>query len=340
MARDNDVISITPISGFKTFCDPWTLFAGDLAHLHWKNNAELIFDSTMGINKQESLPEPWHPTQQVREEFGNMLKRSKVDIPYDFSQAAPLTPSIRCTSGGTFLIGSLFPVFSFSVFHSTSYMFPILLFVAAGSYGSTRLASRKGSESGSSTHFPMEGMIGFLKKQINQDNKYQENLLNQALLLEQMNIVDIPYPAPNVIHGNAGSQYRCFSSIHSHNSVYSPRWALISLTKLVNCKAPNTAPNGWSFDLNLVRLLQEEPLWAGPGEEIVAKSWKFEARKVCRYEGIDDAGETFYGEAVVYLRVPETFFDPEASPAADKLFAVTQLFSKRRNFFESEILCQ
>ncbi|KAH8913568.1 hypothetical protein BT69DRAFT_1234412 [Atractiella rhizophila] len=32
------------------------------------------------------------------------------------------------------------------------------------------------------SQFPMEGMIGFLKKRINQDNRYQENLLNQALL--------------------------------------------------------------------------------------------------------------------------------------------------------------
>ncbi|KAH8922020.1 hypothetical protein BT69DRAFT_274512, partial [Atractiella rhizophila] len=88
-ARDRGVISITPVSGLRTFRDPWTFFAGDLAHLHWKNDAELIFDSTMGINKQESLPEPWHPTQEVREEFGNMVERSKVDIPYDFSQATP-----------------------------------------------------------------------------------------------------------------------------------------------------------------------------------------------------------------------------------------------------------
>ncbi|KAH8927601.1 hypothetical protein BT69DRAFT_1330315 [Atractiella rhizophila] len=89
IARDSGVISVTPISGLATFRDPWTFFAGDLAHLHWKNDAELIFDSTMGINKQESLPEPRHPTQQIHEEFGNMIERSKIDIPYAFSQAAP-----------------------------------------------------------------------------------------------------------------------------------------------------------------------------------------------------------------------------------------------------------
>ncbi|KAH8913567.1 hypothetical protein BT69DRAFT_1344407 [Atractiella rhizophila] len=146
----------------------------------------------------------------------------------------------------------------------------------------------------------------------------------------------------------AGSRFQRFSSIHSRNSVYSPRWASIPLTKLAKLQGTKYSIE-WMEELALIRTYCDSRGKNLDGldlEKIVAKwehwgrSWKFEARKACRYEGIDDTGETFYSEAVVYLRVPETFFDPDASPAADKLFAITQLFSKRRNLFESEILCQ
>ncbi|KAH8930513.1 hypothetical protein BT69DRAFT_1327807 [Atractiella rhizophila] len=207
----------------------------------------------------------------------------------------------------------------------------------------------------------MEGMIGFLKKRINQDNKYQENLLNQALLLEQMNIMDILYPAPNVIHGNAGSRYRRFSPAHSRNSVYSPRWASIPLTKLAKLQGTEYSIE-WMHELALIQVhcfARRKNLEGLDLEKVVAKwehwgrcalangdiirSRKLEVMEIrCTesMQGIDDKGDIFYGKTVVYIRVPESFFDPETDPATDKLFVLTQLFTKCQNLFRSEILCQ
>ncbi|KAH8921960.1 hypothetical protein BT69DRAFT_1335136 [Atractiella rhizophila] len=178
------------------------------------------------------------------------------------------------------------------------------------------------------SQFLMEGMIGFLKKRINQDIRYQENLLNQALLQEQMNIVldfstFLPSTQVTQFTRLAGHQFLSRSWQKLQGTKYSTEW--MEELALIRTYCNSRGKNLDGLDLEKIKL---------------ERSWKFEARKTCRYEGIDNTGETFYGEAVVYLRVPETFFDPEASPAADKLFAVTQLFRKRGNLFESEILCQ
>ncbi|KAH8914240.1 hypothetical protein BT69DRAFT_1305501 [Atractiella rhizophila] len=114
---------------------------------------------------------------------------------------------------------------------------------------------------------PMERMIGYLKKHINQGDKYQENLLNQAVLQEQLNILIL---------------IQAYCAAHGKN-------------------------------LNGIDM-----------EKTVAK-WE--------HWGVDNTGDCFYGEAIGYIRIPETFFNPTANVADDKLFAVTQLFSKRTNLF-------
>ncbi|KAH8922849.1 hypothetical protein BT69DRAFT_1297609 [Atractiella rhizophila] len=153
--------------------------------------------------------------------------------------------------------------------------------------------------------FPMEGMIGYLK--------------------------------------NTPSR----TTTSSRNSVSSPRWTSIPLTKLAKLLGTKYYKE-WMQELILIRTYcadHGKNLNGIDVEKMVMEHWGrctlANGDVVCSWR-LEQSWklEYFYGKAVVYIRIPETFFDPTTNGADNKLFAVNQLFSKRTNLFKSEILCQ
>ncbi|KAH8923238.1 hypothetical protein BT69DRAFT_1297308 [Atractiella rhizophila] len=185
----------------RTFRDPWSFFAGDLAHLHWKNNVELIFDSNMGsISRNLFLNDG---IQHSRISKGHSGCHRLIHL-------RQLAWQHQITEEERLKIQDHFATFVKD--WEKIYVHAIAL---------------------DSFECPLEGMIGYLKKRINQDNKYQENLVNQALLQEQLNIIDIFYPS-------------------SRNAVSSPRWTSIPLTKLAKLRGTEYYEE-WMQELTLIR---------------------------------------------------------------------------------------